>query len=315
MKKNAKIIIFSLFLIALLTWGVIFLTKDSSLEEVKEEEPAEVFNPPLFIGEENNFSLQAAAGFSLFWNEDGEKVLYAQNEEDILPIASISKIMTALVVLENYNIEEPIGITEREVILKGEFRDFRAWTETTIEEMIYTLMIESNNSTAFALALISDRFLEQLSDPVETFVLKMNERAEELMLYNTYFHNPSGLDHGDETNRSTAREIANLSRYILEHTELFEISLLPYYRLYSLDKTIYYDVLNTNELLLLEDASWGERLIGGKTGRTRRAGECLVLLLKSPENNGYIVNIVLGASSRAQEMRKLVEYVESSYSF
>ncbi len=274
-------------------------------EEIVVEEP--IYPQRLEIEDE---FIDAAAVLSVFWDREKETVLYAKNEKDILPMASISKIFTALVVWENYNTEEHIGVTEIEMITKKGLDGLRLWPDTRIREVLYPLLIESNNSAALALAMQAPRFLES-GDLVE----EMNKRADELGLEDTSFVNSSGLDEENGFNTSTTEDIYSAAKYVLERSELFDIMSVPYYRLYSADKTVYYTVVNTNQFLFSAPEGWGNRIVGGKTGWTSRALGCLLLVIESPKEEGYIVNIILGAEDRFEEMKKLIDFVHKAYVF
>jgi serine-type D-Ala-D-Ala carboxypeptidase (penicillin-binding protein 5/6) len=314
MKKKTKIIIFFSFLIIipLFVWGV-FL-RSSSNEEIIEE-VVEKIDYPKFAGA-REFSSESLAVFSLYYDQETEKILYQKNADKELPIASISKIMTAKVVFDNYNLEESLKVTEHDVISRTEFRDFRAWSDTKIKDVLAEMIIESNNSGAFALALISNRFLNYKEDPIENFVDAMNAEAKKMGLQRTNFINPSGLDFVDNYNQSTAREVAQIAKNIIEkNSEIFEISREPSYRLYSSDKTVYYDAITTNIFLSIDKKVWTEKIYGGKTGWTKAAEGCLLIVLEVPEKNGYIINVVLGAKDRFLEMEKLVDFIYESYVF
>ncbi len=317
-QKNRKIAFLSLIIILpVFVWSIFFFFSGSEADEVEVAIDNNEEEYPKYIGnEEDDPNIEAEATFSFYYNKEGKKVLYEKNKNEILPIASISKLMTAVVVLENYNLGEKTGVTEYDVISRTEFRDFRGWSDTEIEKMVYQMVIESNNSAAFAMALISDRFLEGNGEPVDNFVKAMNDKAGEIGLKKTQFVNPSGLDQREEYNYSTAEEIGLFARYIIENQEkIFNISKMPSYRLYSSDKLAYYEALNTNIFLQSEKNNWESKIIGGKTGWTRAAYGCLLIVLESPEKEGYIVNVVLGAEDRFKEMEKLINHVYSTYEF
>ncbi len=319
-KKNYfyRIIFFSFFIaLPFFVWSV-FLRSSNNNQEVVIENNVPKIEYPKFIEEgEKNPSINADGVFSVYYDKEREKILFEKNADRELPIASISKIMTAHIVLKNYNLKESLEVTEYDVISRTEFRDFRAWSGTKIEEIIYPMIIESNNSAAFSLALISNRFLNNNADnSIERFVSEMNKEAEEIGLTKTHFINPSGLDAKDKYNQSTAREVSLLAKYIIEeNSEIFEISKMPSYRLYSPDKTVYYDAFTTNIFLSKSKKDWADKIYGGKTGWTRAAYGCLLLILEVPETGGYIINVVLGAEERFLEMEKLIDYVYESYIF
>ncbi len=285
---------------------------NTDAEEEKEEEY------PLFTGTPfSSPNTDATATFSLYYSEEkGPREIHAENAEKILPIASISKLMTAFVVYQSYEMEDAVRVSEKDVITRTEFRDYRAWEETKVEEMIHQIIIESNNSAAFAMGLISDRYLSSNDDSVSAFVNKMNSAAKQMGLSDTTFINPSGLDVESHYNASTAREVALMSLHILLHEpEIFTISAMPSYRLYSPDEGVHYTSISTNVFLHNKEHAWQENIIGGKTGYTRFANGCLVLVLQEPESEGYIINVILGAEDRFAEMKKLTEYVYQNYTF
>ncbi len=251
------------------------------------------------------------------YSKEGEdKILYESNIDEVLPIASISKLMTAVVVAENYSLEEAVRVSEDQVVARTEFRDFRAWEETSIEEMKKQMIIESNNSGAFALALISDRYIKSDKEPVESFIERMNEKAKEIGLNKTSFINPSGLDRQENYNASTVKEIALFAKYIISnHPEIFEISVIPSYSLFSPDKAISYTAINTNTFLHIQENEWQSEIVGGKTGFTRFANGCLLIVLQDPHQKGYIISVVLGAEDRFKEMEKLINYIYFNYQF
>ncbi len=287
--------------------------EEEILEEVEEKEPY-----PRKINEIERKVPVVAGAYSVYYKNGEETVLYEDNADTSLPIASISKIMTALVVFEEYDLQETVQVSEHEIVSRTEFRDFRAWGGTKIEEMVHQMLVESNNSGAFALALISDRFLKKEGDPVDNFVAEMNAKAEEIGMKKTEFINPSGLDGRGNYNLSTAKDIATLSKYLIESQEdILNISAMPSYRLYSPDKSIFYKAINTNYFLRSpNEREWEETIVGGKTGWTYAAYGCLLLVLEAPtEDGGYLINIVLGAEDRFQEMEKLVDYIYHTYEF
>jgi len=191
-----------------------------------------------------------------------EKVLYSKNEDEILPIASLTKLMTALVVIEdpeNYPLNKEVKIS-REAAFQidvPEYGNLKPGERKTIYDLLNFMLFFSSNDAAFALA-------EQID--VKNFVNRMNQKAKEIGLENTYFSNPTGLDpenlkwsleNKDHFNYSTARDLVLLGKYILKNYPLiFEFSNLK------------------NKIQLLEN----QYLIGMKTGYTNEAGGCIFLV-------------------------------------
>ncbi len=318
--KNRAILIpvFAICLSVALFFFVSSFSNEDDLEiEVSEEKTKEY---PEYIGEKDlDADINARAAISYYFDKDGnERNLYEMNIEERLPIASISKLMSAVIVLKYYDLDEEVGISENDILTHSEFRDFRAWEETKVLEMLYPMIIESNNSAAFALAMISDRFLKSSDENrgVELFVEMMNREAEEMGMNNTQFINASGLDTVSDYNYSTASDLAIFAKnIILDNDDIFEISMHRSYNLYSPDKTIYYESFNTNQFLHNNKNDWQDYIIGGKTGFTLASKGCLIIVLSSPKKDGYIVNVVLGTEDRFKEMEKLINYTYKAYSF
>ncbi|MEA2092794.1 MAG: hypothetical protein U9P61_02395 [Patescibacteria group bacterium] len=296
------------FVISLLSFHFFFKNN----EELIEKKP-EVIVETNFLEkeeEEEELLIEAEAILSVYYKNGERKVLYNKNKDEILPIASISKLMTALIVFENYNLDEEIDIVG--------VSNFKAWKETKIKSIVSQMIVESNNVSAFVLATISDRFFKKEDDnanlnSLQLFVKEMNEKAEMVGLENTFFINPSGLDDGDNYNKSTASEIVELSIYILENQkEIFDISKNPTYYIYSPDRTIYYKSFNTNFLVYNSEKGWQQEIIGGKTGTTNMAGQCLLIVFKKPEEEGYIINVILGSQDRFEDMNKLINYARNN---
>jgi serine-type D-Ala-D-Ala carboxypeptidase (penicillin-binding protein 5/6) len=311
-RKNKKraIVQAVFFVLGVLLISFFFLYKNEKEEVPEEKEVVVEFQLPEEKKEEKVL-IQAEAVISLYYKDGEKKVLYEKNKEKELPIASISKLMTALVVFENYNLEEEVNVSG--------ITNFKGWKETKIKSVVSQMIVESNNVSSFVLATVSDRFISKEAfngNSVQLFVEKMNHKAKELGLEKTSFINPSGLDEGGEYNISTATEMADLSIYIIENQkDIFEISKIPIYYVYSPSGTVYYQSFNTNYLIYDQKEDWQKEIVGGKTGTTVMAGQCLLVVLKEPETEGYIINIILGSDSRFDDMSKLINHIKETYNY
>lgn len=236
-----------------------------------------------------NLEINAKTALSLEVDNKGdEKILFEKNSQESLPIASLTKLMTALVIFdltETYDFSQPISITKKAVNQEGssKYDDLRVGEELSVGDLLCIMLIESSNDAAFA-----------LTEPIgeKAFVDLMNLYARDIGLENTYFVNSTGLELGGT---STARDLVKLARYIIDnYPQIFEITIHQQYG----------TVTNTNELL-------GEvsGIIGGKTGWSPEAGGCLLLVLDNPKGSGYFINIILGAQDRFQEMRKIIDVI------
>lgn len=235
--------------------------------------------------------------------QDRQKVLFRQHIRKKLPIASLTKLMTGLVVLENYPASQEVQITDRAIAMEGDIGKFKAGEKFLAGELLYSLLVESSNDAAFALSEVIGQ---------EAFVSLMNSTAKNLGLEHSYFVNPSGLDlevQGKENledpqinkaqNYSTARDLAKLTLYLLDkHASLWEILGAGEYKLRRSDGSLHHKVESTNKLL-------GEipGIVGGKTGYTDLAKGCFILVLKNTDT--YLINVILGSEHKFEEMKKL----------
>jgi len=211
--------------------------------------------------------------------------------------------MTALVVFdlkETYDFSQEIKISREAVNQEEDYGQLKEGERLSVENLIYTMLIESSNDAAFA-----------LSEPVsqDGFVDLMNIYAKNLGLGNAKFANPTGLvpdDSLEARNLSSASDLARLAKYILKnYPRLLEITTINSYEVFRSSGAFHHFIsANTNKLL--EEFSG---IVGGKTGWTEEAGGCLLLIIKNPRRNSYFVNVVLGAGDRFEEMRKIIETV------
>ncbi len=220
-------------------------------------------------------------------------ILYGKKETERRKMASTTKIMTCLLVIENCDLSETIEVSKKSAGTGGSRLGLKTGDKITINDLLYGLMLCSGNDTAVALA-------EHIGGSIEGFAEIMNNRAKELGLENTHFVTPHGLD-ADE-HYTTAYELAKLTNYALNNeifakivgTKTYTVTINGY------PKTI----SNTNELLGNLNGVYGV-----KTGFTNGANRCLVTACK--RNNLDIICVVLGADTkkfRTQDSIKLIEY-------
>ena len=184
------------------------------------------------------------------------RVLYEKSADTRSLIASTTKIMTALVVLESCDLDARVRVPESACGIEGSSVYLRPGEVLSVRELLLGLMLHSGNDAAMALALYC-------GGTCEAFVCRMNEKAEKLGLRSTHFANPHGLD--DEQNYSTARDLASLAAYALEREDFREIVSTKTALAAGRSLT------NHNKLLWRVDGA-----VGVKTGYTRAAGRILV---------------------------------------
>jgi len=236
--------------------------------------------------------INAKAAISIENNlQDINKIIFDKNGSTQLPIASLTKLMTAVVVLDNYNLSDTCQVDEIADSKDSMKQDVKLGDKMSVKNFLEIMLIESSNKSAYALS-------EMIGE--ENFVKLMNQKAKTIGLKNTFFTDPTGLDSGDV---STAEDLAKLAEYILKNYP--EISAV------SQTKNLYIsgfgNVTNTDELL-------GEipEIICSKTGFTTAAKGCLLLVINNPKNNDYYINVILGADDRFSEMKKLFDWSSSA---
>ena len=221
------------------------------------------------------------------------KILYGKKENEKRKMASTTKIMTSLVIIENCNLDETIEVSKKAANTGGSRLGLKTNDKITIRDLLYGLMLCSGNDTAVALA-------EHLCGNIEVFSEIMNNKAKELKLENTHFVTPHGLDADDHY--TTAFELAKLANIALNNEVFRKIVGTKNYTVTINGQPK--NITNTNELLGNLAGVYGV-----KTGFTNGANRCLVTACK--RNNLDIVCVVLGADTkkfRTQDSIKLIEY-------
>lgn len=236
-------------------------------------------------------------------------VMYATNASEKMPIASTTKIMTAMVVLDDYGdkLNDVVSITYPMIAVEGSDIKLVPGEKITVGNLLQGLLIMSGNDTATALATY---FGGQ-----DAFVAKMNSKARELGLVNTHFFDPAGLD---DNGYSTPHDLAILASYALRHQTFREIVKTPETTITSVDGSISHALKTSNRLVKSDDPFFYPLAIGIKTGFTYAAGHCLV---SAAAKDGHeILGVVLNTNvnsitASAAESRKLLEWGFANWSW
>jgi len=247
--------------------------------------------------EEPEISAKAAIAIDLNSEQQKNNILYQKNSNQKLPIASLTKIMTAVIAIEELNLEEVIKISKNSVFTDGDNGGLIIEEELILKNLLYFMLVESSNDAAMAVA--NDNGQIQYTN----FIALMNEKAKELGLNNTYFTDPSGLS---EENQSTVLEMANLVKYALNLPLLSEILRTQKTTINSLDNKFIHNLINTNKLLGKIPI-----ILGGKTGFTTEAGGCMLTF--SNINNNYLITVVLGSKNREDDTEKLINWAQTAW--
>ncbi len=228
---------------------------------------------------------------------DGE-VIWSKNADERLPMASTTKIMTALVAIEQGEISKEVAVNGVACGVEGSSVYLTEGEILTLEDLLYAVMLESANDAAAAIAC-------EIGGSIEHFAEMMNETAEKIGLSDTHFMNPHGLD--DPEHYTTARDLARLTNYALQN-ETFSKIVSTYKKTIPLrgDEGVRL-LLNHNRLLKQYDD-----VIGVKTGFTKRSGRCLVSAAR--RDGMTVVAVTLNAPDDWRDHRLMQEYGFSRYS-
>ncbi len=257
-------------------------------------------------------SLELEAKAAIVLDRQTGKILYKKNIDERLAIASLTKLMTALVVIENTNLTKVAIVSKEAVETEGNRIDLWSQETISVKNLLYALLISSSNDAAVALAehfgksRTEVRYYGNSELQFAPFVELMNKRVKNLGLKNTHFSNPTGLD--DPENFSTAYDLAKITSFLLDRPLIFEILRIPRMKIYSADGRINHLLLNTNKLL-------GKlpNIVGGKTGFTEEARETMILVVKKLYKDHQIISVILGSEDKFEETEKLVKWVLESY--
>ena len=207
---------------------------------------------------------------------DSGRVLYAKDVHRVQSVASISKIMTAIIAIENADINKTVTIGDEILKSYGSGIYVKKGEKIKLEDLLYGLMLRSGNDAALAIAVAT-------SGSVEDFVKLMNEKAIELGMENTVFNNPSGLDQ-EKGNYSSAYDMALLTKYAMKNKEYRKIVSTKSHTVKTNKNT--YKWRNKNKLLFSY-----KYITGGKTGFTKIAKRTLVTTASKDGLNLLVVTI------------------------
>lgn len=248
-----------------------------------------VFVP--FSARASVLDISVSASSAVLIEAESGRVLYEKDADKRRPMASTTKIMTALVALENGGLDMAVKIQKEAVGIEGSSVYLAEGEVLTLRELLYALMLRSANDAAAAIAIA-------VGGSVSDFAEMMNEKAEEMGLENTHFDNPHGLD--SEEHYTTARELALITAEALKN-DVFREIVSTYKKTLPLgnvpDRRL---VVNHNRLLRTYDGC-----IGVKTGFTKKDGRCLV---SAAERDGVtLIAVTLNAPNDWSDHKKMLD--------
>jgi D-alanyl-D-alanine endopeptidase (penicillin-binding protein 7) len=246
-------------------------------------EAAELATPRYKVDASGDLVPDVHAAAAIIYNPETNQVLWEENSQDQRSIASITKVMTATVFLENNpDMSQPVTIVRSDVY-QASTTHLRLNDKVTTDDLLHLLLIASDNAAARALARVSPY-------GAIGFIRRMNEKAAELGLESTHYADPSGLL---SDNVSSAFDMAKLITHASTDERIASVMRTPSYTVHTARRNITFR--STNHLLGRTDVE----VRAGKTGFISKAGYCLATLLRLPQNGQQVAVVVLGARSNA----------------
>jgi serine-type D-Ala-D-Ala carboxypeptidase (penicillin-binding protein 5/6) len=244
-------------------------------------------------------SLSLSADSAILMEQDSGRILFEKEAHERKRIASITKIMTAILAIESNKLDEMVTVSERAEHTEGSSIYLKKGEKIKLLDLVYGLMLRSGNDAAVAIA-------EHVGGSVEGFVFLMNEKAARIGMTNTHFANPHGLD-DHEDHYSTAYDMALLMRYAMHNETFREISGTKVY--YAPDPEHDWERKWRNKNRLLTELY--EYCTGGKTGYTKRAHRTLVTTASKDGEN--LIAVTLNASDDWNDHITMFEYGFKQY--
>ena len=241
-------------------------------------------------------AVETSARSAILMDMNSNRILYEKNIHEIRSVASISKIMTAVVAIESGKLDDKVIVGDEIKTAYGSGIYIKVGEELTLRDLLYGLMLRSGNDAALAIA-------NYVGGSVENFVKMMNDKAKELKMTNTTFNNPSGLDQ-EKGNYSTAYDMAILTSYAMKLDDYRIITATKKYKLTTNKNT--YSWTNKNKLLRIYKYS-----TGGKTGFTEIAKRTLVST--ASKDNTNLVVVTLNDGNDWNDHKNLFEYGFKNY--
>ncbi len=255
------------------------------------------------------------AGSAVLMDGETGRILYEKAGKEIRPMASTTKIMTCILALENCSPDETVEISEYAASMPDVQLNIRKGEIYRLEDLLYSMMLESHNDSAAAIA-------EHTAGTVEAFADMMNQKARDIGCTDTHFITPNGLDAAveetGEMHSTTAEDLAAILRYCIlqspEKEQFLKITRTPSHTFTDLSGKRSFSCINHNALLTSMEGA-----VSGKTGFTNGAGYCYVGAVD--RDGRMFIAALLGCgwpphkNYKWQDMQKLISYGESAYSY
>lgn len=271
-----------------------------------------IFGMTVYAGEIQEPQKLYAQSAVLMDAESG-RVLFEKNADATMAMASTTKIMTCILALEEGNMEDVVTVTELAATQPKVHLGMKASEQFYLKDLLYSLMLESHNDSAVAIA-------EHLAGSVEKFATWMNEKADEIGCKNTYFITPNGLDEEDENgfHSTTATDLAKMMSYCIMESpkkeDFLTVTATASHSFSNLAKNRTFSCNNKNYFLNMMEGA-----ISGKTGFTNKAGYCYVGAVERDERTFVVALLACGwpnnKNYKWQDTKELMEYAIENYTY
>jgi serine-type D-Ala-D-Ala carboxypeptidase (penicillin-binding protein 5/6) len=267
-----------------------------------------------YIPERKNgfYNTKVFAGSSVVIDVDSGTILYYDKGRDRTPIASITKLMTAVVIMEKVkNLDEVVTIDEEASLAEGTKvgcprtgycvdERLHVGEKITVKDLLMAMLLDSANDAAIALG-------KHIAGSQAAFGDLMNEKAEDLNLGDSHFRNPSGLD--EDNSYSSAYDMARVAAYSMRYKQIWDIMKMSEIEVQSCDGKYSHQLKNTDLLL-----GQIQNCLGGKTGFTYNAGKSLLMAAADPnEGKHKIIAVILNDNNRWEDMTNLINWTFENY--
>jgi len=258
-------------------------------------------------------ALRLYAKAAVLMDADSGRVLYERSGDEQLAMASTTKIMTLIITLENANLEDTVTVSSYAASMPPVHLGIRNGEQYRLKDLTLSLMLESHNDSAVAIA-------EHVGGSVEQFAALMNQKAQEIGCKNTYYITPNGLDavQGDKFHSTTARDLALVMSYCItkspQKEAFLEITRTPNHMFTDLSGSRSFSVVNHNAFLSMMPGA-----LSGKTGFTAKAGYCYVGALRRDGKTFVVALLACGwpnhKTYKWSDTRMLMEYGLGHYNY
>ena len=297
MKLKSKKLISLVFCAVLILTAVILIPQEAGAVETEDEITAS----------------RLYARSAVLMDADSGRIVFAKNGQEQRAMASTTKIMTCILALENGDLSDEVAVSTEAASQPAVRLGMREGQRFYLKDLLYSLMLESHNDSAVAVA-------EHIGGSVEGFASMMNKKAMELECGDTYFITPNGLDAEDKTgvHHTTAEDLARIMKYCIMDSEkrdaFLEITRTQSYTFSNCEGNGSYSCSNHNSFLHMMEGA-----LSGKTGFTAEAGYCYVGALRQDDRTFIVALLACGWPNNKgykwSDTRKLMEYALENYHY